>query len=140
MTGDLTRHFNCASAARRDACRPTLVYERCSRGQGGEMNEQGTVDSPGFFANVWRQKWLIVLTSALTLAATAMWSHFFLSVRYQSEGELQVVPIRMPLGDPPIVRVTPERIQLISQLLFSRTRLETLVGEFKLYETDQESR
>ena len=104
------------------------------------MTQIDPLSSPGFFVTVWRQKWVIVCTTAATLAATVVWAHYFLPDRYRAEASVMIVPPRVPLDGAPDVGSVPQRLQTISRQVFSRTRLERIIDEFKLYEADLASR
>lgn len=87
---------------------------------------------------VWRRKWIILLPTILIGAGTAIWSSF-LPDRYLAETTIVVVPQRIPQT---YVRSTVtaelgERLNTISQQILSRTRLERIIEEFNLYESQR---
>ena len=93
-----------------------------------------------FLRMAWKRKWLIVLPTVLIGAGTFVWS-YSLPDRYRAETTILVVPQRVPEE---FVRSTitvdvAERLQTISQQILSRTRLERIIDEFKLYERERET-
>jgi uncharacterized protein involved in exopolysaccharide biosynthesis len=81
-----------------------------------------------FLRMAWRHKWLIVIPAILAGAGTFVWS-YQLPDRYSASTTILVVPQRVPES---IVRSTvtvdvAERLQTISQLILSRTRLERII-------------
>jgi protein tyrosine kinase modulator len=83
---------------------------------------------------VWRRKWLILIP-AITIAVLASAVIFLLPDVFRSETLILVVPQRVPES---YVRATvttriEDRLQSISQQILSRTRLERIIQDFKLY-------
>ena len=86
----------------------------------------------------WRRRWLIILPFVLVAVGTAVvsWS---LPNRYRSSTTILIVPQRVPENfvQPTVSQKIEERLQMISQQILSRTRLERIVQEFNLYERER---
>ena len=87
------------------------------------MTPTNAMKSTGSLAHLWRQKWLIVGTAALTLAITAVWSQYFLPVRYKAETSVIVIPPRVPVGDVNETQSIDQRLAIVSREALTRTRL-----------------
>jgi polysaccharide chain length determinant protein (PEP-CTERM system associated) len=88
----------------------------------------------------WRRKWLIVIPAIVVGAGTFVWARYLPNV-YRSEVSIVIVPQRVPEE---YVRSTvttqiEDRLQMISQQLLSRTRLERIINEFDLYKAERET-
>ncbi len=88
----------------------------------------------------WRRKWLILVPFVVVACATAVVSRF-LPDRYRSETVIVFVPQRVPET---YVRSTvtnriEDRLQTIQQTIMSRTALEGIIDEFKLYPAERAS-
>jgi polysaccharide chain length determinant protein (PEP-CTERM system associated) len=88
-----------------------------------------------FLRMAWNRKWIILVPTVLVSVATFTWAHY-LPNRYRSSSTILVIPQRVPES---FVRSTvtadvTERLTSISQQILSRTRLERLIEEFKLYD------
>ena len=86
----------------------------------------------------WRRRWLILVPFLVVAIGTVVVVQL-LPNRYRSETTILVVPQRVPEN---LVRSTvsqgiDERLQMISQQILSRTRLERIVQEFNLYEHER---
>lgn len=86
----------------------------------------------------WRWKWLILVPFVAVASATVVAARF-LPDRYRSETVILVVPQRVPES---YVRSTitnriEDRLQTIQQTIMSRTRLERIIDEFKLYPAER---
>lgn len=81
-----------------------------------------------------RRKWLIILPFILITIGGTIGSYFLPTI-YQASTLILVQAQRVPATyvQPTVVTSVQERLQTISQEIFSRTRLETIIGEFKLY-------
>ena len=82
----------------------------------------------------WRRKWVVLLPAIAIAGGMAAWTHRLVDL-YQSETLIQVVPQRISEA---YIRSTvtislQERLQSISQLILSRTRLEKIIEDFNLY-------
>jgi polysaccharide chain length determinant protein (PEP-CTERM system associated) len=85
-------------------------------------------------AAFWRHKWWVVIPTVLIASVTAVVA-LMLPDRYLSETLILVVPQRVPES---YVRATvttriEDRLRSIQQQILSRTRLELIVRDFKLY-------
>jgi polysaccharide chain length determinant protein (PEP-CTERM system associated) len=92
-----------------------------------------------FLRIAWRRRWFIVIPLVIVASTTAVVS-FFLPNRYRAATSIIIVPQRVPEN---FVRSTvtaelSERLNLISQQILSRTRLERIVQEFNLYQRERE--
>ncbi len=91
--------------------------------------------SPAIIASLlWRRKWLIVLP-AMALTAVAVGIADVLPNKYRSETTILVIPQRVPES---YVRSTvtsriEDRLRTITEQILSRTRLEKIITDFKLY-------
>jgi polysaccharide chain length determinant protein (PEP-CTERM system associated) len=93
-----------------------------------------------FLWMAWKRKWFILIPTIVIAAGTFTWS-YFLPNRFRSEATIVIVPQRVPES---YVRSTvttevDDRIQMISQQLLSRARLERIVNEFDLYKKERET-
>lgn len=91
-----------------------------------------------FLRIAWRRRWLIVVPLVVIASTTAVVA-FFLPNRYRASTSIIIVPQRVPEE---FVRSTvtaelSERLNLISQQILSRTRLERIIQEFNLYERER---
>jgi uncharacterized protein involved in exopolysaccharide biosynthesis len=84
-------------------------------------------------STLWRFKWWIVLPSAVMLAATMLWSRYFLPKQYQASTVIQIVPPGTSIAVALPSRTVSERLTELSQIVLSRTRLEPLLTEFHIY-------
>jgi polysaccharide chain length determinant protein (PEP-CTERM system associated) len=85
-------------------------------------------------AIAWRRKWLILLPAVL-IAAIGCAVTYSLPDRYRSETTILVIPQRVPENYIKSVVTTrlDERLRSINEQVRSRTRLEQIIEEFKLY-------
>jgi polysaccharide chain length determinant protein (PEP-CTERM system associated) len=93
-----------------------------------------------FVRIAWTRKWFIVIPTIIAAAGTFLWSRTLPDL-YSSSTTILVVPQRVPES---YVRSTvtvdvSERLQTISQQILSRTRLERIIEEFKLYENERKT-
>jgi polysaccharide chain length determinant protein (PEP-CTERM system associated) len=91
-----------------------------------------------FLRIAWRKRWLIVIPLLVISSSTAVVA-FFWPNRYRASTSILIVPQRVPEN---FVRSTvtaelSERLNLISQQILSRTRLERIIQEFNLYERER---
>src|SRR5687767_6793659 len=91
-----------------------------------------------FLRIAWRKRWLIVVPLLVISSSTAFVA-FFWPNRYRASTSILIVPQRVPEN---FVRSTvtaelSERLNLISQQILSRTRLERIIQEFNLYERER---
>ena len=98
------------------------------------MTSDTTSVRRGFWRSLWSKKWLVIVpaivSTAVTLAITAT-----LSVRYMSEGTIQVEPQRVPEAyvRSAVTSDLRDRLRTIQVLIMSRTRLERIIEEYNLY-------
>ena len=85
-------------------------------------------------AIAWRRKWLIVVPAVL-IAAIGCAVTYMLPDRFRSETTILVIPQRVPENYIKSVVTTrlDERLRSINEQVRSRTRLEQIIEEFKLY-------
>jgi uncharacterized protein involved in exopolysaccharide biosynthesis len=78
--------------------------------------------------------WLLVPT-VVTAALTAALSYYLLPTRYQSDTLILVIPQQVPESSVRSTATSPieERLQIITQQILSRTRLERIILDFNLY-------
>src|SRR5688572_7398569 len=86
----------------------------------------------------WKRRWFVAVP-LLVIASTTAVVGMFLPNRYRASTSIIIVPQRVPES---FVRSTvtaelSERLNLISQQILSRTRLERIVQEFNLYERER---
>jgi len=87
----------------------------------------------------WKRRWLIAVPAVVIASTTAVVS-LFLPNRYRAATSVMIVPQRVPEN---FVRSTvttelPERLNMISQQILSRTRLERIIQEFNLYQRERQ--
>ena len=87
----------------------------------------------------WRRRWVIVVPFLVIAIGTAIVAQLMPN-RYRSETTILVVPQRVPENfvQSTVTQRIDERLQMISQQILSRTRLERIVQEFNLYERERE--
>jgi polysaccharide chain length determinant protein (PEP-CTERM system associated) len=85
-----------------------------------------------------RRKWLI-LVPAMLIAAAAVLVIYFLPNVYRSETLILVVPQRVPetYVKSTVTARIEDRLQAISQQILSRTKLEQIINDFKLYQRER---
>jgi polysaccharide chain length determinant protein (PEP-CTERM system associated) len=91
-----------------------------------------------FLRILWKRRWFIVIPLLVVASTTAVVA-MFLPDRYRASTSIIIVPQRVPEN---FVRSTvtaelSERLNLISQQILSRTRLERIIQEFNLYESQR---
>ena len=86
----------------------------------------------------WRRRWFIAIPIVVIASATAVVS-MFLPNRYRASTSILIVPQRVPENfvQPTVTADLGERLNVISQQILSRTRLERIVQEFNLYERER---
>jgi len=92
-----------------------------------------------FLRMAWRRRWFIVIPLVVIASTTAVVS-LFLPNRYRASTSIIIVPQRVPENfvKSTVTAELSERLNLISQQILSRTRLERIVQEFNLYERERE--
>ena len=88
---------------------------------------------------MWHRKWWILAPTIVTAVATSVLSYYFLPTRYRSETALLVVAQRVPTNyvRPTVTTHVQDRLASLRQQIFSRTRLERIIADFALYETER---
>jgi len=88
----------------------------------------------------WNHKWLILVCTAAVAVTTfgVVWN---LPDRYRAQALIMIVPQRVPeeFVTSTVTSRINERLQMISQTILSRTRLERLIEEFDLYPRERET-
>lgn len=87
---------------------------------------------------LWRRKWLIVIPTLLALAGTYAYTRTLPSL-YKSETLVMIQPpqVRQDLVRSANRTDPADRIQTITQQIMSRTRLEAIITDLKLYEAQR---
>jgi polysaccharide chain length determinant protein (PEP-CTERM system associated) len=88
----------------------------------------------------WRRRWWIAVPVMLIASTTAVVS-LFLPDRYRASTMVMIVPQRVPTGfvQSTVTNPLSERLDLISQQILSRTRLERIIQEFNLYSNERKT-
>jgi polysaccharide chain length determinant protein (PEP-CTERM system associated) len=88
---------------------------------------------------VWHWRWLILASFVLVTSVTVGVAHFFLPDQYRSQTTILVTPQRVPESyvRSTITNPVQERLLTIQQTIMSRTRLERIIDEFKLYPSER---
>jgi polysaccharide chain length determinant protein (PEP-CTERM system associated) len=88
----------------------------------------------------WTRKWFIIIPTLLAGAGTFAWS-WQLPDRYLSSTTILVIPQRVPetYVRSTVTATVAERLQTIQQQILSRTRLERIIDEFKLYPAERQT-
>lgn len=86
----------------------------------------------------WRRRWMIAVPFLVVAIGTAIVVQL-LPNRYRSQTTILVVPQRVPQNfvQPTVNQRIDDRLQMISQQILSRSRLERIVQEFNLYERER---
>jgi polysaccharide chain length determinant protein (PEP-CTERM system associated) len=95
--------------------------------------------TPDDYARIaWRRRWYIAIPVVVLASATVVVS-MFLPNRYRASTQIMIVPQRVPENfvRPTVTADLNERLNMISQQILSRTRLERIVQEFNLYERER---
>ena len=91
-----------------------------------------------FLRMVWHRRWLVIAPFLLTAVGTAAVSSQLPNV-YKSQTMILIVPQRVPENYVAATITTPleDRLQIISEQILNRTRLERIIQEFNLYEKER---
>src|SRR5688572_12577128 len=91
-----------------------------------------------FLMMAWKRKWLILTSVVVIGSATFIWS-WNLPNRYRAEATVIIVPQRVPEDyvRPTVTAAIDDRLNMISQQILSRTRLERIIQEFNLYQEER---
>jgi polysaccharide chain length determinant protein (PEP-CTERM system associated) len=87
---------------------------------------------------VWQRRWLVVIPFLLISIGTAI-VVYTLPNRYRAQTTIMIVPQRVPENyvPPTVTARLDERLQMISQQILSRPKLERIIQEFNLYERER---
>jgi polysaccharide chain length determinant protein (PEP-CTERM system associated) len=87
---------------------------------------------------VWRRRWFIAIPAVVIASVTAVVS-IFLPNWYRASTSILIIPQRVPENfvRPTVTADLSERLNMITQQIISRTRLERIIQEFNLYERER---
>jgi uncharacterized protein involved in exopolysaccharide biosynthesis len=87
---------------------------------------------------IWQRKWWILVPAGVAAMITTVAATYLLPVRYRSEAVIRVLAPRVPaeFAAPVANRPTQQRFQEVAELALSRTRLERIIMDFGLYDTE----
>ena len=87
----------------------------------------------------WKRRWFIAIPAVVIASTTAVVS-IFLPNRYRATTSVMIVPQRVPENyvKSTVTAELPDRLNMISQQILSRTRLERIVQEFNLYPRERQ--
>src|SRR5215213_7615634 len=87
----------------------------------------------------WKRRWFIAIPAVIIASTTAVVS-IFLPNRYRATTSVMIVPQRVPENyvKSTVTAELPDRLNMISQQILSRTRLERIVQEFNLYPRERQ--
>jgi len=87
----------------------------------------------------WRRRWLIVIPLIAIGASTAVVAAF-LPNQYRASTSILIIPQRVPedFVQSTVTAQLGERLNVITQQILSRTRLERIIQEFNLYERERQ--
>ena len=93
-----------------------------------------------FLRMLWNRRWLLIAPFLLTTIGTAVVS-WQLPNRYRAQTMILIVPQRVPENYVPSAITTPleDRLQMISEQILNRSKLERIIQEFNLYERELKS-
>ena len=88
---------------------------------------------------LWRRKWIWILPFVVIAIGTAIGTRL-LPDRYRSEARIQIVPQQVPetFVQSTVTTALDARLQAMSQVIQSRTRLEAIIQELNLYERERQ--
>ena len=88
---------------------------------------------------LWRRKWVWILPFVIIAIGTAIGTRL-LPDRYRAEARIQIVPQQVPetLVQSTVTTDLDARLQAMSQVIQSRTRLEAIIQELDLYERERQ--
>jgi len=96
--------------------------------------------SPEDFLRIaWKRRWIVAVPLVVIASTTAVVS-LFLPNRYRASTSVMIVPQRVPekFVSSTVTTELPERLNMISQQILSRTRLERIIQEFNLYQRERQ--
>ncbi|NOT28698.1 MAG: hypothetical protein HOP16_21660 [Acidobacteria bacterium] len=87
---------------------------------------------------LWRRKWIWILPFAVVGTGTVIGTQF-LPDQYRAEARIQIVPQQVPENfvQPTVTTSLDARLNAMSQLIQSRTRLEGIIQELNLYRRER---
>jgi uncharacterized protein involved in exopolysaccharide biosynthesis len=87
---------------------------------------------------IWQRKWWILVPAGVAAMVTTVAATYLLPMRYRSEAVIRVLAPRVPaeFAAPIANRPTQRRFQEVAELVLSRTRLERIIMDFGLYDTE----
>jgi uncharacterized protein involved in exopolysaccharide biosynthesis len=90
---------------------------------------------------VWHRKWWILAPTVVTAVVTSAISYHMLPDRYKSESTVIVRSPRVPADyvRPMVSDRFRARVEQLSQMILSRTRLERIINDFDLYEVERQT-
>jgi polysaccharide chain length determinant protein (PEP-CTERM system associated) len=93
-----------------------------------------------YFEILLRRKWYIIIPFVIVACAAAIYS-FTAPKKYRATTLILVTPQKVPVDyvRPTITSRIEDRLQSIGQEIMSRTRLEQVISEFKLYREEAKS-
>jgi uncharacterized protein involved in exopolysaccharide biosynthesis len=93
----------------------------------------------GAFATLWQRKWWVLVPTVCAAVVTGVAAYYFLPDRYRSEVRIFIASPRVRDGVTVLPRATDRAAELgqITELLKSRTRLESVIQEFDLYQEER---
>ncbi len=88
-----------------------------------------------YFEILLRRKWFIIIPFAIVVCAVTIYS-FTAQKKYRASTLILVTPQKVPVDyvRPTVTSRIEDRLQSIGQEIMSRTRLEQIIAEFKLYQ------
>ena len=86
---------------------------------------------------VWHRKWWVLAPAVLTAVLTSVASYYFLPTRYRSESSILITRVPADNVRPTDIGRSRARFQEISASVLSRTRLEMIISEFRMYQAEQ---
>ena len=89
----------------------------------------------GAFQTMWARKWWILAPTVVTAAVTSLMTSYLLPTLYRSEMVIQVISPPPAQGT---VIVTANEYARLEQILWNRTRLERIISDFNLYQSEAE--
>jgi polysaccharide chain length determinant protein (PEP-CTERM system associated) len=104
------------------------------------INTEKSLDIHDYTEIFLRRIWYILIPFTVMLAAAALYA-FYLPKMYRATTLILVTPQKVPESfiRPTVTSKIEERLQSISQEIMSRTRLEQVISEFKLYSEEAKS-
>jgi uncharacterized protein involved in exopolysaccharide biosynthesis len=104
------------------------------------MTSDTTSVRRGFWRSLWSKKWLVIVPAIVSTVVTLVITRT-LSVRYMSEGTVQVEPQRVPEAyfRSSVTTDLRDRLRSIQVQIMSRTRLERIIEEYNLYPEERRS-